>query len=265
MRALNIDALVIVRKEFEEVLRNKYILTTMASFPLVFSVVIPLIYLLALPSNVSWGDVSAFKGAVIGSSLMTPRQVLVSFLVQSNLPFYLMMPSVIPTLISSYSIVGEKKCGTLEPLLATPVSTRDILIGKTLAAAIPSVVITWISFLIYAVLVDSMTYGIFGYLVIPSLIWLFAVAVTAPLFAVMSVYLSIVVSSRMNDIRAAQQVSAVFIIPIMSVFILELFGYVTLTLDMIVLMSAAAAAFDLFLIMAGVRVFRREEILTRLA
>lgn len=262
---MSIDILVILKKEFDEVLKNKYILTTMASFPLVFSVVIPLIYLFALPSSVSRGDVMAFKGMVPAFDLMTPRQVLVYFIVQSNLPFYLMMPSVIPTLISSYSIVGEKKCGTLEPLLATPVSTRDILLGKTLAAVIPSVVITWMSFLIYAVLVDVLTYNIFGYPILPSALWIFSVGVTAPLLAILSVYLSIVVSSRVNDIRAAQQISAVFVIPIMSVFILELFGYVSLDMNMMAILSAILLMADLFLVRASVRIFKREEILTRWA
>jgi len=262
---LSADVIVIVRKEFEEVVKNKYILTTMASFPLIFSIVIPLIYLFALPVNVSQGDVAAFKALVPGAAPMTPRQVLIAFIVQSNLPFYMMMPSIIPTLISSYSIVGEKKCGTLEPLLATPVSTNDILVGKTLAAVIPSVAITWLSFVIYAVLVDTMTYGIFGYALVPDLLWLLTIMVTAPLFAIMSVYLSIVVSSRMSDIRAAQQVSAVFVIPIMSVFVLELFGYVSLTIEVVLLMSAAIAVIDLFLVKASVKVFRREEILTRRA
>ncbi len=262
---MSTDILVIIKKEFEEVIKNKYILMTMASFPLVFSVVIPLIYLFALPQNVTQADVAAFKALVPGAAAMTPRQILIAFIVQSNLPFYLMMPSVIPTLISSYSIVGEKKCGTLEPLLATPVSTNDILAGKTLAAVIPSVAITWTSFLIYAALVVTATYGIFGYAIVPNLLWLFAIVVTAPLFAIMSVYLSIIVSSRMSDIRAAQQVSAVFVIPIMSIFILELFGYVSLTLEMVVLMSAVAALVDLALVKASVKVFRREEILTRWA
>jgi ABC-2 type transport system permease protein len=263
--ALSTDIIVIIRKEFEEVVKNKYILTTMASFPLVFSVVIPLIYLFALPVNVSPGDVATFKALVPGAAFMTPRQVLIAFIVQSNLPFYLMMPSVIPTLISSYSIVGEKKCGTLEPLLATPVSTNDILVGKTLAAVIPSVAITWLSFFIYTVLVDTMTYGIFGYPLVPNMLWLLAIMVAAPLFAIMSVYLSIVVSSRMSDIRAAQQVSAVFVIPLMSIFILELFGYVSLTIEVVLLLSAVIAVIDLFLVKASVKVFRREEILTRWA
>lgn len=262
---MSIDTVTIIKKEFEEVIKNKYILTTMASFPLVFSVVIPLIYLFALPTNVTTADVATFKGLVAGSAAMTPRQILIAFIIQSNLPFYLMMPGVIPTVISSYSIVGEKKCGTLEPLLATPVSTRDILAGKTLAAVIPSVVITWVSFIIYSLLVDTATYPIFGYPIVPDLLWLIAITVTAPLFAIMSVYLSIVVSARMSDIRAAQQVSAVFIIPILSVFILELFGYLSLTLEMLLLISAAVAIVDLFLMKASVRVFRREEILTRSA
>lgn len=259
------DILVVIRKEFDEVVKNKYILMTMASFPFVFSIVIPLIYMCALPDSVSWADVVAFTGLVPGAAAMTPKQVLIAFIVQSNLPFYLMMPSVIPTLISSYSIVGEKKCGTLEPLLATPISTRDILLGKTMSAVIPSVVITWFSFLIYAMLIDSMTFGVFGYAIIPDLMWLFAVCVTAPLFAVMSVYLTIVVSSRMNDIRAAQQISAVFIIPLMGIFILELFGYMSLTMHIVLVLSAAVAIVDLLLVKASVRVFKREEILTRWA
>lgn len=262
---MSIDTFTIIKKEFEEVIRNKYILTTMASFPLLFSIVIPLLYLLAIPSSVSVTDIASFKGYVAGAAGMTPRQVMVAFLVQSNLPFYLLMPGVIPSVISSYSIVGEKKCGTLEPLLATPVSTSDILAGKTLAAVIPSVAITWLSFIIYSALVNALTYDIFGYAIVPNLLWLVAIIVTAPLFAVMSVYLSIVVSSRVSDIRAAQQVSAVFVIPILSVFILELFGYLSLTLDMILLLSIAIGIVDLILVRASARAFRREEILTKWA
>jgi ABC-2 type transport system permease protein len=262
---LSIDALVVLRKEFDEVLKNKYILTTMASFPVIFSVIIPLIYLFTLPSAVSQGDVAAFRSMVPAFDAMTPRQVLIYFVVQSNLPFYLLMPAVIPTLISSYSIVGEKKCGTLEPLLATPASTRDILFGKTLAAVIPSVLITWLGFLIYTLLVDALTYGIFNYPVLPNVLWLVSVGVAAPLLSIMSVYLSIIVSSRINDIRAAQQVSAVFIIPIMGVFVLQLFGYVSLSVKALAAFSLLLFVVDVALIYASTRVFKREEILTKWA
>lgn len=254
-----------LRKEFDEVLKNRYILTTMASFPLIFSIAIPLIYMFALPSNVSRSDVASFVNLVPGFDSMTPRQILLYYVVQSNLPFYLLMPALIPTLISSYSIVGEKKCGTLEPLLATPAATRDILLGKTLAAAIPSVLITWLGFVVYMALVDVLTYGIFGYAILPNLVWVVSIGITAPLLSLMSVYLSILVSSRVNDIRAAQQVSAVFIIPIMGIFVLQLFGYVSLSVSTLVAASLVLLVLDIILIYASTKVFKREEILTKWA
>lgn len=260
-----IDSFIIMRKEFDEVLRNKYILSTMASFPLVFSVAIPLIYLITLPVNISAADVSMFQGLVAGFDSMTPRQVLIYYIVQSNLPFYLMMPAVIPTLISSYSIVGEKKGGTLEPLLATPVSSRDVLFGKSLAAVVPSVLITWVSFGIYAALVNYMTHGIFGHAILPDSLWIISVGITAPLLSLMSVYACILVSSRITDVRAAQQVSAVFVVPIMALFILQLFGYVALSFEAMASFSVMLGVVDLFLIWAGTKVFKREEILTRWA
>jgi ABC-2 type transport system permease protein len=252
-------------KEFEEVLRNKYILTTMASFPLVFSVAIPMIYLLTLPKNVTWADIEMFTGIMPALNDMLPGQAIIYYLVQSNLPFYLMMPAVIPTLISSYSIVGEKKCGTLEPMLATPVSTMDILFGKSLAAAIPSILITWISFLIFMALVDLATAPLFGYYILPDAKWLISLFITAPLLSLASVYMSVLASSRINDIRAAQQVSAVFIIPIMSCFILQLFGIISLDIGIILIISAALLLLDIMLAFAGVMIFNREDILTKWA
>jgi len=61
-----------------------------------------------------------------------------------------MMPAIIPITIASYSIVGEKSTHTIEPLLATPISTGQLLTGKALAAAIPSVIASLIAFLIFA-------------------------------------------------------------------------------------------------------------------
>ncbi|HMK47054.1 MAG TPA: ABC transporter permease subunit [Methanocella sp.] len=260
---MGLDILIITRKELDELLRNRYIITTMASFPLIFSIAIPLVFLLTIPMNLTKGDVSMLFSHVPGFDTMTPHQIVIYFLVQSNMPFYLLMPGLMPTMISSYSMVGEKKNGTLEPLLATPVSSLDILFGKTLAAVIPSVLITWTSFFIYTILVDVMTIATFGYPVIPSAIWLVSVFITAPLLAIMSVYATVLVSSRMTDVRASQQVSAVIVVPIMVLFVLQLFGMITLDTFSILLVSAGLLVIDVILVKSGTRLFRREEILTR--
>src|SRR5574338_688738 len=60
------------------------------------------------------------------------------------------MPLIIPINIAAYSIVGEKTTRSLEPLLATPITTAELLIGKTLAAAIPAIVATYGAFAVFA-------------------------------------------------------------------------------------------------------------------
>jgi ABC-2 type transport system permease protein len=71
------------------------------------------------------------------------------------------------------------------------------------------------------------------------------------------------VYARMSDVRAAQQVSAVLVVPIMGLFVLQLFGMVTLTLELILVISAGLLVLDVVLIKIGTGLFRREEILTK--
>lgn len=52
---------------------------------------------------------------------------------------------ILPTGIASYAIVGEKIEKSLEPLLATPASDGDVLMGKSLAALIPAISTTFIA------------------------------------------------------------------------------------------------------------------------
>jgi ABC-2 type transport system permease protein len=244
-------------------MRNRYILSSMATFPLLFSVVIPLLYLFTLPANITSADVAALEHAVENFAALSPKQVMISFLVQSNLPFYLLMPGIMPTLIAAYSIAGEKKNGTLEPMLATPVRTTDVLIGKTLAAVVPAVLLTWASFVVYSLLVNTFTADIFSTPLLPNTLWLIALIITGPLLAVLSVYASVLVSARVSDVRAAQQVSAVLVVPIMGLFVLQLFGMVTLTIDVLLTVSAVLLVLDIILIKLGSAVFQREEILTK--
>jgi ABC-2 type transport system permease protein len=260
---MSFDCLTVMKKDLDELLRNRYIVSSMATLPLLFSVIIPLLYLLTMPTNVSRSDVASLSHAIEGFASLTPRQAMISFLVQSNLPFYLLMPGIMPTLIAAYSIAGEKKNGTLEPLLATPVRTSDVLLGKTLAAVVPAVLLTWASFVIYALLVNGFTSDIFDSPILPNALWAIALLVTGPLLAVLSVYASVLVSARLSDVRAAQQVSAVLVVPIMGLFVLQLFGMVTLSVNTLLAVSAGLLVVDIVLIKLGSAVFQREEILTR--
>lgn len=42
---------------------------------------------------------------------------------------FMILPVTIPVTIAAYSIVGEKTTRSLEPLLATPITTTELLLG----------------------------------------------------------------------------------------------------------------------------------------
>lgn len=85
------------------------------------------------------------------------------------------MPAYIPLSIATFSIIGEKQARTLEPLLAAPVRTVELLAGKAIAALVPGVLAGWLTYLAFASLA-SVVYGpnLFGVVTDPS--WLAGVS-----------------------------------------------------------------------------------------
>ena len=74
----------------------------------------------------------------------------------------------LPTAIASYSLVGEKVQKSLEPLLATPTTEGEILLGKSIAAFLPPIAAIYTGAVIFMTLIDSLTYSTLGYFYFPT-------------------------------------------------------------------------------------------------
>ena len=66
-----------------------------------------------------------------------PGELAGAFAVQQFLVFFLPMPAYIPLSIATFSIIGEKQARSLEPVLAAPIRTVELLAGKAIAALVP--------------------------------------------------------------------------------------------------------------------------------
>ena len=170
---------------------------------------------------------------------------------------------MIPITIAAYSIVGEKTTRSLEPLLATPITTWELLAAKSLAATIPAVLATWGCFILFIVLLPftGSSAAITTYVTGP--IWLLAVLGIGPLMAILAVNFSVIVSSRVNDPRVAEQLSAVLLVPILIVMFGQIAGIVVLNLDLMVGAIVVFILVDIGVVYLGTRLFQRETILTR--
>jgi ABC-2 type transport system permease protein len=254
----------IIRKEWAEVFKKRMVLFSVIFLPLFLSV-LPLIILYSMGGsgvNSANAELPA-QFQQLCKSNMTAGQCMQYYIVSEFLIMFMMIPLFIPVNIAAYSIVGEKTTHSLEPLLATPITTGELLAGKNLASVIPAIIATWVGFAIFAIGSLLITGG--GALASALLdpMWLIAIFLAGPLMAVLSVNFSIMVSSRVNDPRVAEQLSAVIILPLLAVFFGQISGLFILNSALILILCVVLALVDVLMIYLAVRLFQRETILTR--
>ncbi|HEX9091322.1 MAG TPA: ABC transporter permease subunit [Anaerolineales bacterium] len=254
----------IIRKEWAEVFKKRMVLFSVIFLPLFLSIM-PLIILYSMGGSsvaASNTELPAQYQQFCKAS-MTAGECMQYYIVSEFLIMFMLIPLFIPVNIAAYSIVGEKTTRSLEPLLATPITTGELLAGKDLASVIPAIIATWVGFGIFAGGSLIITGG--GALAAALLdpMWLLAIFVAGPLMSVLSVNFSIMVSSRVNDPRVAEQLSAVIILPLLAVFFGSLAGLFILNSTLILVICLILALLDALMIYLAVRLFQRETILTR--
>jgi len=257
---------IIIHKEWMEVFKNKMVIFTVAFLPLIMTA-LPIIILYStrgtgLSDSLNNEVSQSITGGMCSKNLNSTECFQV-YLVSQFMMMFMLIPLAIPITIAAYSIVGEKNSRSLEPLLATPISTIELLVGKSLAAVIPAVVATYGSFLLFILV---------AWLIIPSknvllafldLRWLIAIFIVGPLMAILAVNLSLMISSRVNDPRAAEQISMVVIVPVLGLFFGQMAGLFVLNREIISITAFILVIIDIFIVYLATKVFDREAILTR--
>jgi ABC-2 type transport system permease protein len=244
---------------------------------LIFTIVLPPLLLTLLPIGLTL----AIGGNALERSNITPEDirryiqlapelaglpggvVMQVIILRQFLTMYLILPLIIPTTIATASIIGEKEMRSLEPLLATPVRTGELLLAKCLAAIIPAILATWLAYALFlvSVRVTSSSDAVFGALFSPT--WFLAMLLFAPLLCLLAVSLAVIISSRVNDTRVAQQLAGVVVIPIVALAVGQTAGVVVLNLVIFSIASLLVFLIDAAVLYAGVQLFERETILTR--
>jgi len=231
---------IIVIKEWRESLRNKMILFGAIFLPLFM---------------VGFAAYMVYQGRGLDD---LPTQVV---LFNTALMYFLLLPAIIPLAIAVYSIVGEKEQSSLEPLLATPISDLELFLGKALASVIPALVLNWASFGIFLAAASALLGGLPPHVLTPP--WLAAIFGLSPLLALFSVGVTMLVSSRASDARAAYQFSSFAILPGIIPLIIYSSRKTLVSLFLVGVEGLVLVAASIIVLYFAIRVFSREQILTR--
>jgi ABC-2 type transport system permease protein len=238
-------AWIIAEKDFAIFRKKKSVIYSVVLFPLFVSISLPLIV--------------QFIGSQSGG---IPAEALTTVLNAFSF-FYITGAVTLPTAIASYSLVGEKVQKSIEPLLATPTTEAEILLGKSIAAFLPPIAAIYVGAVLFMALIDSLTYSTLGYFYFPNWNMGVIILLLAPLGSILSIEFDILISSRVNDVRAAQQLGGIVALPFLGIYILAEASILSLETINLLIISASLVAIDVVLFYISKAVFRREKILTK--
>ena len=269
--------MLIFRKDWREISRNWQVILPIVVVPFMLSVLLPVLVVALIPrlatmpgtslnglENVLQNLPKHVQDELVG---MTDQQVMVYIvLLYFFAPFFLIIPLMASSVIASDSFAGEKERRTIEALLATPISDSELFLGKILVSFIPSMMITVISFIIYSTVVDLLSFTIFnGRLLLPNLVWILLIFGVAPTVALASIGLIVMISAKVKGFREAQQISGILLIPILVLVFGQVTGVIIFGPMLVTLLIGLFAIIDVVVFKIGVKLFKREEILSKLA
>lgn len=249
----------ILTKELFDIWQRQGLKTTLL-VPVALLTLMAVLALYAAGLTSPAGPLPALPAEMAGSS---PREIAQYMALSPFLMLWLIFPVSVPTALAAYSIVGEKEEGTLEPLLATPVGTGELLIAKALAAGLPGLVLLWVPY--FATLLTGWLLDcprvMASTLLSPA--WLLTMVLVAPALTFLTVMILVIVSARAQDVRSANQAGSLLILPLVLLFVSQVSSGLSLAVPVVLAAWLLLVLLGFGVMILALRVFQRESILVR--
>jgi ABC-2 type transport system permease protein len=193
---------------------------------------------------------------------LDPEAAIQALIFQQFLVLLVLTPVAGAMSVAAYAVIGEKTARTLEPLLATLITTFELLAAKVLGALLPGIALATACFVVYVAGVAMLALpGAYRPLFFPRA--MLTIFLLGPLASLAALQMAVCVSSRVNDARSAQQIGALVILPISALLVAQFTNNVQLTAPVVLGISGILGLLNVALMGIAIRLFDRESILTR--
>lgn len=238
----------LMKKDLNEITSSKMILLPMAIVPIVLTLIIPLALIIGANYIENASDVIRGLGSLIKKlpseyTSYTPAQFVIKIAINFLFPsYFLIIPIMCSGIIGASSFVGEKEHKTMETLLYTPISMKQLLRAKILGVFIPSYIITLLSFLGFGTIINIGGFMYFGELIFPDIKWMIIILWISPAINLLSLTLTVMVSAKSKTFQEAQQVSGILVLPVILLLAGQITGVIMLN-NLIMFIAGAVLLF----------------------
>lgn len=263
---------IVVAKDLKELGANKMVVVPMIIVPLIFCVVLPGAlggFGLGLHRTDLVGGAEMLRKVLdvypIPGQLSTVAERMVYVLLNYTfIPMFMIVPLMVASIVSANAIVGEKERKTLETLLYTPITNRELIVAKLAAAFLPALAVAVVGFAGYFVVGNAVSLLVAGIVIVRSWIWVPAMLLLVPAVSLLGLASTLLVSLKAKTFMEAQQTAGVVVLPLVLLVVVQVTGIVVFNALYVVLASLVLLGIDYLLISRVLPRFSREGIVTTL-
>jgi len=261
----------IIRKDLKVVIQNKGLLVPLLITFLVFFVVFPglsgLIPGLVNGLNADAGDIEELISKMQPglqqelSGLNMSQKATVFLLVHMMAPMFLIVPLMVATTVAADSFAGEKERKTMEALLYTPTTDRELFVAKLLSAWLAAIATALVGFVMYSVTANTASWSHMGRIFFPNAMWLVMIIWVVPAVAALGLSAMVLASARAQGYQDAYQIGGAVVLPVIALFYAQISGVMYFNIVVVLLLGLVIWLLDGLLIWLGSRIFRRGRLL----
>lgn len=261
----------IARKDLKVAMQNRGVMLPIVIVPLILFVVFPwaMVYASSMAGS-SMSNVDELL-ARMPSGLLNElsgynreQQMIVFSLVYMLAPMFLILPLMVSSVLAADSFAGEKERKTLEALLYTPTTDRELFTAKLLGPWTAAVAVAIFSFVVYAVMVNVAGWQSIGHVFFPNRMWIALVFWVTPAVAGLGLVVMVFVSARAQGFQDAYQTGGLVVLPVVALMIGQISGVMYFSLGVVLLAGLIIWLIDLGLLRAASKRFRRTELMSKL-
>ncbi len=262
----------VVSRDLRVVRSSKPVILPMLIVPAVLLVVLPLATVVGARLGAHAVDLSdverllALLPAEMAARVVAdPSAVLIEVtLVYLLSPMLLIVPLMTASVIAADAIAGERERKTLEGLLLTPLTDRELFTAKLLGAWLPAVTVGVGGGIVYALVADLAAVGVVEGRLFPNVVWAVLVLWVGPAVAAISLGVTVLVSARVKTVQEAFQIAGVVVLPVVALVVMQAGGLLILSPALLLTTGAACWLIAAVVLRAGTRAVRRTRLGERL-
>jgi ABC-type Na+ efflux pump permease subunit len=259
----------VMGKDLAAIRRSKPIVLPMLIVPFLMLVVLPSIVGYAARAQTHF-DVSRFlsnlPGDIAEPILRLPVRQQLVVLVNGYLlaPLFLLVPLMVSAVLAADAFAGEKERKTLETLLHLPVAERDLFIAKLLTAYIPSVLLSWIGFICFAIVSNAVAWPVMHRIFVPTRLWIVMIVWVAPAVAALGLGVMVRVSVRARTSQEANQLGGAVILPLIFLVVGQSTGLLLVAMPIAIAIGGVLWIIAIWLCSRGAKRFTRDQLAARM-